>query len=423
MEPRRQPAGRARAEGALRRHGVLRQQALDARRQAEHRLGQDGAVPHHRSVQPGRPRARDASRSRRSAHPALVDPRRVLVLLGRVRSKTCASSSPPISTTSSPPTSAAAASRSRCSRPATRRRASSSTASRGSASRAKHRPPNPWDDASGFEYGARLEFRLGRFSFQLSDFFGYEDLPYAERLFDYSRNVDPISGRPRQAGATGRCTTGQESACLGLSPASGITPDGTALNLSDENRQAVLNDTPVNMQLFAMICSTSIGFNSIDPTACGQTVFNSLSEPADRREVRRATRRRIPARFPVSATLSNALAGNATAANSILLALTRVPIPFVRLNADPCDALSERRLSGQGAGAGLRFRSPSHLRGDADAQRGPHRRAGGAARLRRVLRQRLRSRRRRLREHRGERVHAIARRVGRRDPGAGLEHV
>ncbi len=201
----------------------------------------------------------------------------------------------------------------------------------------EHRPPNPWSDASGFEYGARLEFRLGRFSFQLSDFFGYEDLPYADRLSDYSRNVDPLSGRPRRAGASGRCSTGQEASCLGLSPASGITPDGTALNLSAENRQAVLEQTPVNMQLFAMICSTSIGFNSIDPTSCGQSVFNSLALVILPGVFYQRDQAKDPNTYPVSATVSNALAGNAVAAN-ILANLAGGPVPVVRLNADPCDA-------------------------------------------------------------------------------------
>ena len=201
----------------------------------------------------------------------------------------------------------------------------------------EHRPPNPWSNASGIEYGARLEFRLGRFSFQLSDFYGYEDLPYADRLFDYSRNVDPFSGRPRRAGAGGRCTTGQEPACLGLSPASGITPDGTALNLSAGNRQAVLDQTPVNLQLFAMICSTSIGFNAIDPTSCGQSVFNSLALVILPGVFYTRDQAKDPNTYPVSATVSNALAGNNVAGN-ILANLAGGALPFVRLNADPCDA-------------------------------------------------------------------------------------
>jgi hypothetical protein len=200
----------------------------------------------------------------------------------------------------------------------------------------EHRPPNPWSNASGVEYGARLEFRYGRFSFQISDFFGYEDLPYADRLSDYSRNVDPFSGRPRRAGASSPCTTGREPACLGLAPASGITPDGTALNLSPENRQAVLDATPVNLQLFTMICSTSIGFNSIDPTACGQSVFNSLANLLTSVKYERSAAKN-PGEIPISSTLSNGLAGNTSAAN-ILRTLTGTPIPFVRLNADPCDA-------------------------------------------------------------------------------------
>ena len=50
------------AEGALRRHRDVRQPALDARRQPDHRLGQDGALPQPGSVQPAGRRARARSR-------------------------------------------------------------------------------------------------------------------------------------------------------------------------------------------------------------------------------------------------------------------------------------------------------------------------------------------------------------------------
>ena len=59
------------------------------------------------------------------------------------------------------------------------------------------KPPNPFDDASGLEYGARLEFRWDRFSFSISDFYGYDDFPHLVRLSSYGRNVDWRSGRPR----------------------------------------------------------------------------------------------------------------------------------------------------------------------------------------------------------------------------------
>ena len=82
VEPRREPAGREGTERALRRHGALRRPPLAAARQAEYRLGQDGAVPDHRPVQsPG-------SRSRLTAEPGGVPGRPLgatggLVLLRR----------------------------------------------------------------------------------------------------------------------------------------------------------------------------------------------------------------------------------------------------------------------------------------------------------------------------------------------------
>ena len=58
-------------------------------------------------------------------------------------------------------------------------------------------PPDPWDDSDGLEFGARLEWRWDRFSFAITDFYGYDDFPYTVRLSTYNRNVDWRSGRPR----------------------------------------------------------------------------------------------------------------------------------------------------------------------------------------------------------------------------------
>ena len=58
-------------------------------------------------------------------------------------------------------------------------------------------PPNPFNDAKGLEYGARIEWRWDRFSFAISDFYGYDDFPHIVRLSTYGRNVDWRSGRPR----------------------------------------------------------------------------------------------------------------------------------------------------------------------------------------------------------------------------------
>ena len=79
----------------------------------------------------------------------------------------------------------------------------------------ERRPEDPWNNASGIEVGARLEFRWDRFSFAFTDYYGFNDLPYASLLFQYSRNVDPVTGRPRHTDVTGSCTTGAEAPLSG----------------------------------------------------------------------------------------------------------------------------------------------------------------------------------------------------------------
>ncbi len=118
------------------------------------------------------------------------------------------------------------------------------------------RPPAPWEDIKGLEFGARMEFRYGAFSFALTNFYGYDDFPFADQLFRYERNVDPFTGRPRERNQRGQCTTGTEADCLLASEA--------------------LTKHSVNQQLFAFICSTSIAFAAdLDPTVCAQSIFNS----------------------------------------------------------------------------------------------------------------------------------------------------
>jgi hypothetical protein len=73
-----------------------------------------------------------------------------------------------------------------------------------------NRPPDPWDNVRGIEFGGRVEFRWDRFSFAISDFYGYNDFPHPEPINFYERNVDTASGRPLVAeplrGVTNRGT-------------------------------------------------------------------------------------------------------------------------------------------------------------------------------------------------------------------------
>jgi len=170
--------------------------------------------------------------------------------------------------------------------------------------------PAPWEDTSGIEGGARLEWRYKRFSFQLSDFWGYDDFPYPRRISTYERNVDPNTGRPRRAGARGACTTGAEESCLGSPNA--VLKDGTGnpIRLADldfdgvpetpvtrtnttydptyaravliidgAHKADVLANSPANQTAFAfanILCGVAA---DADPALCGFAALNGQGGP------------------------------------------------------------------------------------------------------------------------------------------------
>ncbi len=121
---------------------------------------------------------------------------------------------------------------------------------------------DPWESWKAIEVGARVEWRWDRFSFAITDFWGYDDIPVVERLFAFERNVDPITGRPRVAGSRETCKTGREGACL--------RPGGDALRRHHANQTS-----------FATSCAATLGVSDLDPTACGFTIFNSTNRTLD----------------------------------------------------------------------------------------------------------------------------------------------
>jgi hypothetical protein len=126
------------------------------------------------------------------------------------------------------------------------------------------RPEDPWHSFSGIEVGGRFEFRWERFSFALSDYWGYNDTPYTSILFQYDRNVDPLTGLPRHTETRGRCTTGAEPDCLAPG-----NPLGDVVEIHS-----------INQSLFAWVCSGTVGVaSSVDPAACAFTLFNSSNDP------------------------------------------------------------------------------------------------------------------------------------------------
>jgi hypothetical protein len=219
------------------------------------------------------------------------------------------------------------------------------------------RPDDLDESASGLEYGGRLEFRAGRFSFAISDFFGFNDTPYTEQIFRYTRNVDPLTGRPRHTMASGPCgrdelgnLTGavQPDCLIGRDPLTGDPspavfgpdPDGNTVLIrpgfgSSAGLDALENHS-VNQNYFALICATSIGFNDLDPSACGQSVFNSTNAAT--------TGDPIPldqvlndGDFSISELLMNAVAGNPGANDTLSSGLAGAAVPFVSLVQNPCD--------------------------------------------------------------------------------------
>jgi hypothetical protein len=210
------------------------------------------------------------------------------------------------------------------------------------------RPDDLGESFSGLEYGGRLEFRAGRFSFAITDFFGYNDTPYADQVFRYTRNVDPSSGRPRAMMTELPCPTGAEPGCLiGRDPATGLPspallgPGGVLVRPGfPTNAQGpdALDFHSVNQQYFGLICSTSIGFNDLDLSACGQSVFNSTNSALTGNPIPIDEVLFDPFEISISELLANAVAGNANAQTTVSggLALGAF-VPFVPLNQDPCD--------------------------------------------------------------------------------------
>jgi len=111
----------------------------------------------------------------------------------------------------------------------------------------EQRPPDFWENARGLEFGGRAEWRWDRFSFALTDFYGYSDFPFLDRFNEYSRKVDPATGKP-------------------------LAVDGTPL-LTNAN---VLAQHPANRQLFDVFCSATGGLAGDLIPALGSACFLQL---------------------------------------------------------------------------------------------------------------------------------------------------
>lgn len=119
------------------------------------------------------------------------------------------------------------------------------------------RPPDPWKDARGLEFGERVEFRWDRFSFALTDFWGYSDFPIAKNFYTYQRSVDVNTGRP-------------------LDVKGNVLDPATDPNI----RQHVLAGETLNRQFYDVLCSATKGLaTAIFPALQNACLLDLLNDP------------------------------------------------------------------------------------------------------------------------------------------------
>ncbi len=110
----------------------------------------------------------------------------------------------------------------------------------------EQRPPDFWEESRGLEFGGRVEWRWERFSFALTDFYGFSDFPFVDKFNEYSRKVDPATGRP-------------------------LAVDGSFLSATN-----ALAQHPANRQLFDVFCSATGGLAGELIPALGTECFLEL---------------------------------------------------------------------------------------------------------------------------------------------------
>ena len=424
--------GREGIQRGLPRHGVPRQPAVDPRGQAEHRLGQDGTLPHDGPVQPGRSRARLAAEPRGVAHRAVVRARRLVVLRRRpARGR--------------PPRARREPRRRRTGRhrPVRRalhraRRLQQATALwahgiTGYALAGEHRSPSWWKqhERSRVRRPRRVPRRQVLVPGRATSTATTTSRTSIASTRTSATSIPTPAARGSRSAARPAPPATRPAACRRSQsaelhdrpdriPTSSIrlaTKAPIPANPSPgtgESREALLDTQPVNQQLYTMICATSIGFNTLDTSSCAQSIFNSsvdvlleitpTQQPDPGRSQERAADRRRCS--------SNILAGNRTAAG-----IVRHELPGQDEHSPgAAERGSVRRVLLRWKGwlrpDDPRAHSDQHLhrRRSQVAEPGPQRRAGSAARLRPVLRNGLRGRRHRSPQRRGERPDAVLRR-------------
>ncbi len=210
----------------------------------------------------------------------------------------------------------------------------------------EERPENWWDSASGLEGGVRLEWRWNRFSFALTNFYGYNDGPYAEVFNLYERKVDPATGRPVDVVGNAYDTSGTGDPSItdieyaSLRNAAEATGDRDAartfqgfLDSRNSLRDQSRDFNSGNRQLFDFVCGITVGIagtiidNPALEEACVLDLVNNVEDLGLLAGVE------LSAADALSMVLGGSGAGEAIAS----LLGGGEPVELVRLNQDPED--------------------------------------------------------------------------------------
>jgi len=188
-------------------------------------------------------------------------------------------------------------------------------------------PESFWESPKGLEFGARVEFRWDRFSFQISDFWGYDDAPTVDSFYEYGRNVDPTTGRP-------------------------LDVHGDPL-LPTQSADSILRLHPSNRQLFDVLCSATVGVAaSLSPELADNCLLDVVNSQAELELVK-------PLPITPAVALSVALTGSKIGrfvAGKLANGATAPPLPLgsmVELNKDPGDGTGGGFFKAEGLGAYL----------------------------------------------------------------------
>ncbi|MEE2702736.1 MAG: hypothetical protein VX614_01820, partial [Myxococcota bacterium] len=97
------------------------------------------------------------------------------------------------------------------------------------------RPSSDYDGWAQYDYGVRIEGRWDRFTFSISDFWGWDDTFYIEPIQTYARRADPSTGAPVNINGPRECTVRTKKCVEGMNCAPELIAAGTRVPVGPDN--------------------------------------------------------------------------------------------------------------------------------------------------------------------------------------------